>query len=207
MAVSQSPITAAPRARQDNRRQPLLEAAAAAFRRHGFHASSMRDIARAAGMLPGSVYYHFDSKEALLVAVYGEGVRRISEAVDRAIDGIAAPGDRLAAACRAHLDTLLDESDFAQVVVRVLPEDVPAAAAALAAHRDSYEARFRALIEDLDLPADVDPGHLRRLLMGALNWSRHWYRPGGESPAQIADAMLACLRVPMTRTTKETRHV
>ena len=36
-------------------------------------------------MLPGSVYYHFATKDLLLVAVYAEGVRRISERVQAAI--------------------------------------------------------------------------------------------------------------------------
>ena len=187
--------------RQDNRRQPLLDAAAGLFRSRGFHASSMRDIARAAGMLPGSVYYHFDSKEALLVAVYAEGVERICQAVDGAVTACGAGADgrtRLAAACRAHLEVLLDESDYAQVVIRVLPEDVPAAGSALAALRDDYEGRFRTLVEVLTLPEGMDPGHLRRLLLGGLNWSRHWYQPGGDSPARIADAMLDCLRIPHT---------
>lgn len=185
-----------PRARQDNRREVLLDAAAALFRARGFHASSMRDIARASGMLPGSLYYHFASKEALLVAVYGEGVRRISAAVDTAVAGACAePTARLRAACRAHLEVLLDTSDYAQVVVRVLPEDVPAAAGALAAHRDGYEQRFRDLVAALELPAGVDRGHLRRLLLGGLNWARHWYHPGRDTPAQIADTMLGCLRI------------
>lgn len=187
---------AQPRIRQDNRRQPLLDAAAAIFRERGFHASSMRDIARAAGMLPGSVYYHFDSKEALLVAVYGEGVCRISAAVDAAVARSTGANARLRAACRAHLEVLLDASDYAQVVIRVLPEDVPAVAADLGAHRDGYERRFRDLIGALALPPDVDRGHLRRLLLGGLNWARHWYQPGGDTPARIADAMLACLRLP-----------
>ncbi len=191
------PAHARARSRQDNRRQPLLDAAAACFRARGFHASPMRHIARAAGMLPGSVYYHFDSKEALLVAVHDEGVRRICAAVDAAIAGAGHdPRARLAAACRAHLDVLLDESDYAQVVIRVLPEDVPAAASELAAHRDGYEQRFRHLVAALDLPPEMDRGHLRRLLLGGLNWARHWYQPGGDPPAHIADAMLACLRIP-----------
>jgi AcrR family transcriptional regulator len=185
--------------RQDNRRGPLLDAAAALFRARGFHASSMRDIARAAGMLPGSMYYHFESKEALLVAVYAEGVQRICDAVDRAVAEAgdrASPRARLAAACRAHLDVLLDASDYAQVVIRVLPEDVPAVASPLAAQRDCYENRFRTLVAALELPPDMDRGHLRRLLLGGLNWSRHWYQRGGDSPARIADAMLDCLRIP-----------
>ena len=200
---------AASRTRQDNRRAPLLDAAAACFRARGFHASSMREIATAAEMLPGSVYYHFESKEALLAAVYGEGVRRISAAVDAAVDAATGAGgtprERLAAACRAHLETLLDESDYAQVVIRVLPEDVPAAAGELARHRDAYEARFRALVDALDVPDGVDRGHLRRFVLGALNWSRHWYRPGADTPAQIADALLGCIAVRRNIARRSTR--
>lgn len=188
--------TTSPRVRQDNRRQALLDAAARLFRQRGFHAASMRDLARAAGMLPGSLYYHFDSKEALLVAVHAEGVRRIGAAVDACVAAAPpVPRQRLAAACRAHLEVLLDETDYAQVVIRVLPEDVPDAAPALAAHRDAYEERFRTLVEALPLAPGIDRGHLRRLLLGGLNWTRHWYSPGGDPPACIADAMLACLRI------------
>ena len=67
----------APRA--DNRLPLLLDAAARLFRAQGFHGTSIRDIVRAVDMLPGSLYYHFAAKEDLLVAVYAEGVRRISE--------------------------------------------------------------------------------------------------------------------------------
>ena len=105
------------------------------------------------------------------------------------------PRERLAAACQAHLEVLLDESDYAQVVIRVLPEDVPDAAPALTAHRDAYEGRFRALVDALPLASGMDRGHLRRLLLGALNGARHWYSPSGDPPARIADAMLACLRI------------
>ena len=49
----------------------------------------MRDIAKAVGMLSGSIYYHFDSKEGMLLAVYEEGERRVAEAVDAAIAGEA----------------------------------------------------------------------------------------------------------------------
>ena len=44
----------------------------------------MREIARAAGMLPGSLYCHFAIKEDLLRAVYIRGVDQISEAVQNA---------------------------------------------------------------------------------------------------------------------------
>jgi len=189
--------TAAARApRQDNRRHLLLDAAAGLICRHGYHATSMRDIGRATDMLPGSIYYHFESKEELLVAVYAEGVHRIAERVDTAIARVGDPLERLEAACVAHLEMLLADSDYAQVVVRVLPEDVPAVSARLTALRDDYEERFRKLIAALALPRGRRR-YARLTLLGALNAAQAWYRPGGDSPARIAWRVLECLREPL----------
>lgn len=191
------PATTAARApRQDNRRELLLDAAAGLICRRGYHASSMRDIARATDMLPGSIYYHFESKEELLVAVYAEGVRRIAERVDRAVAGASTPMKRLEAACVAHLEMLLTDSDFAQVVVRVLPGDVPAASARLTALRDDYEARFRRLIAALALPRSRRR-YARLCLLGALNSAQSWYHQGGDSPARIARHVLEIFREPL----------
>jgi AcrR family transcriptional regulator len=156
----------------------------------------MRDIGRATGMLPGSIYYHFASKDELLVAVYAEGVRRIAERVDGAVARVSTPMKRLEAACVAHLEMLLADSDYAQVVVRVLPEDVPAVSARLAALRDDYEERFRRLIAALTL-ARGRRRYARLTLLGALNSAQSWYRPGGDSPAHIARRVLECLREPL----------
>jgi len=172
--------------RQDNRRRQLLEAAARRFAQQGFRATTIRDIAGDAGMLPGSVYYHFVSKNELLLAVYEEGVTRIAANVDKAVAGAADPWARLDAACAAHLETVLDRSDYAQVIVRVLPQDAPEVSDRLIASRDAYEARFVRLVEELPLPRSSNRRSVRLLLLGALNWAQTWYRPGGDSPAAIA---------------------
>jgi len=182
--------------RQDNRRQQLLDAAAALICRRGYHATSMRDIGRAIAMLPGSIYYHFASKEELLVAVYAEGVRRIAERVDTAVERAADPMKRLEAACVAHLEMLLTDSDYAQVVVRVLPEDAASVSARLTALRDDYEDRFRRLIVAL-VPPGPKRRYVRLTLLGALNGAQTWYSPGGDSPARIARRMLEILREPL----------
>ena len=113
-------------ARQDNRLPAILDATARLFRHKGYAVTSMRDIAAAAGMLAGSLYYHFASKEELLVAVYAEGVRRISASVSvalarkrRSVDAAGAPS------APRTLPTLLEDSDYAQVVIRVRPDDAP----------------------------------------------------------------------------------
>jgi AcrR family transcriptional regulator len=182
----------APRA--DNRLPLILDEAARLFAAQGFHGASVRDIVRAVDMLPGSLYYHFATKEALLAAVYAEGVRRISEAVERAVAGKRDPWERLEAACIAHLEGLLNAGDYAQVVIRVRPADAPSVAGDLVKRRDEYERLFVDLVQALALARSVDRRSLRLMLLGALNWSQTWYHPGRDSPRTIARRFVSLLR-------------
>jgi AcrR family transcriptional regulator len=194
------PANSASRApRQDNRRQQLLDVAARLFRERGYHVTSMRDIAREVGMLSGSIYYHFSSKEEMLLAVYEEGLRHIAERVDAAVARQQTPWERLEAGCTAHLEALLELSDYTQVMIRVLPPEGGKVAERLLDLRDQYEARFRDLIDALALPEPADRRYLRLLLMGGLNWSHVWYHPGGDTPAIIAHRMIDLLRQRLDR--------
>lgn len=180
--------------RADNRRQALVDAAAAAFREFGYQAASMREVAGRVGMLAGSMYYHFASKDELLLAVYTEGVRRLSEQVSGEIDGLEDPVERLQAALEAHLDGLLDGSDYVQVVIRVLPKDAPGVEDQLVALRHQYEGIFRTLIDELDMTTEKKH-YLRLFLIGACNWTQVWYRKGIDSPRTIARQLMACVEL------------
>ncbi len=187
---------AVPAPRRGNSRRPqLLGEAARAFAARGYAAASVRNIVGPVGMLPGSLYCHFATKEALLVAVYKKGVERISAAVDAAVARLTDPWSRLEAACIAHLSSLLDQTDYSQVVIRIRPGDAPAVADELVALRDSYEARWSELVDALPLDRSVDRRDLRLFLIGALNWSQTWYRDDGAStPERIARRFVALLR-------------
>lgn len=181
----------------DNRRRALLNAAAKAFAKRGFEGASMRDIATDVGMLSGSVYYHFASKDALLLAVYEEGVQHIKDEVKRAIAECPPdPWDRLEAACVAHLVALLGGNDYAQVVMPQFTGSLPAELSKqLIEQRDSYEEVFVALVDAVSLPRGVSARYLRLTLLGSLNWTLTWYHRGGDSPAQIARKMMRLFRV------------
>ena len=178
----------------DNRLPTILDAAARLFRQKGYRVTSMRDIAAASGMLAGSLYYHFASKEELLVAVYAEGVRRISVSVRAALARDLEPWTRLEAVCAAHLAALLEDSDYAQVVIRVRPDDAPDVAKRLIALRDDYERLFTQALTRLPLVPRTDRRSLRLMLLGALNWSQTWYRSGRDSPEVIARQFVRLLR-------------
>lgn len=67
------------------RRQEIIEVATRLFTQHGYEQTSVSDIVRATGVAQGTFYYHFKSKEDILVAV----AKRSLEAVERLLDEIA----------------------------------------------------------------------------------------------------------------------
>lgn len=175
-------------------RDNLLSVSARLFARGGFEATSMRDIAGEAGMLAGSMYYHFPSKNELIAAVYEAGVAEIGAAVDAAVLRARTPWTRLEAACVAHLESLLADSAHAAVMTADLSRLDARLRRRLVVLRDGYEARFVELVAALPLPGHIDRSLWRLQLLGALNWTPTWYRPGGKSPAAIARALVAALR-------------
>lgn len=179
---------------QDDRRRVLLEEAARLFGARGYENTSMRDIAAAFGVLPGSLYHHFRSKDELYVAVYAEGIDRIIAAVQAAAARHVDPWKRLEAACVAHLEMLLGKRSYAATVVADWPGASDKVRQELISHRDRYEIVFRALVDQLPLPEGSDRRYLRLGLLGALNWTLSWYRPGRHSPAMVARRLLGLFR-------------
>ena len=180
--------------RQSNRWPALLDAAATQFAERGYHATSMRDLGAAVAMTPGAIYFHVASKQALLLAVYEEGVQRILDRVEAAVAAEREPWARLEKAVAAHLESILDASAFARVVIRILPTDAPEIGAQLKELRHRYESRFRRYFSAITLPRDRDAAIARLSLLGAMNWTPVWYREGGKSAEAIAREFLAPLR-------------
>lgn len=193
----QVPAKQVPAKRANNRNDALLDAAAHLFASKGYRETTMRDIAVVTGMLPGSIYYHYGSKADLLLAVYEKGVEGLCARFDAAIISADAPWARLEAVLIAHFETILDQSDYARVLIRVLPDQLPEHAGALSTLRNTYERRLADAIDALPLHPTVDPKMLRFLLLGAANWSQTWYRPGANKPADIAQQFLAIVRNPV----------
>jgi AcrR family transcriptional regulator len=92
--------------RKPNMREAILCAAEDLFSTNGFNAVSVRDIAQAAGANPGSVTYHFKTKDGLLLEIYrrhcGPMNRRRSELL-AAARRVRDPNDRLEAIVRAYV--------------------------------------------------------------------------------------------------------
>jgi TetR/AcrR family transcriptional regulator, cholesterol catabolism regulator len=175
----------------NGRREQLIAAAARVIGEKGYERASLQEICAEAGILPGSLYYHFKSKEDLFIKVHAEGFRQLNVAVDEAIAAHTDPWGRLEAACAAHLTLLVGSQDESLVAGTSLfhPAD-PALQRRLNRDRKAYEERFRQMIAALGLPANVDQTLLRLMLLGAINWTRVWYQPGKRTPRDIAQHLV-----------------
>ncbi len=166
-----------------NRRRELVAGAARLFRQHGFAATTTRDIAAAVGMHPGSPFYHFESKEALLAAVMLEGMRGALQRQNAALAALG-PGtrarDRLHALVRSHVHVLLGPgSDFVPVMLYEWRALSAAQRGEVNRLKDEYEAAWVPVLQALHAQGCLaaDPVLARLMIFGALNWSAQWYVP------------------------------
>ncbi len=180
-----------------DRRAELIDKAARLFAVRGYAGTSMRDIAATFGILHGSLYHHFGSKEEMFIAVYASGVDRFLAEVEHAVAPLADPWARLEAACVAHLVALLTRDSPAATVLADWSSSYSATMRdALVRERDRYEKVFVELTKAVALAPGMNRRYFRLGLLGALNGALTWYRPGRDSPAVVARRLFAPFRPP-----------
>lgn len=151
-------------------RRRLLEIALASFRKRGFEATTMREVAAAAGLSLGAAYYHFESKEAIVAAYYdyvqAEHRRRAEAAFASARDFRA----RLGVAMHAKLDILQDDRKLLVALFRYGGDPKHPLSwfgPATRRERELSMAVFDRALGDERLPADV------REIAPVLFWTLH----------------------------------
>jgi AcrR family transcriptional regulator len=175
------------RQHEGNRRGDLLRVCARLFREKGFDGTTIRDISQAAGMHSGSPFYHFKTKQEMLVAVMEQGLTeglRHSEAVAALA---LPPAEKFRKLVRAHLGTLCDEgNDFIPVLLYDWRSLTPANRRRVIALKDRYDALWQRMIDELQRAGLVqgDARLARLFTFGALNWIAQWYRAGGRMPLE-----------------------
>lgn len=164
-------------------RERVLDAAAKLFREQGFEKTTLKEIAEACDMLPGSLHYRYPSKELLLVDMMRLGLDRVMAAAVAAARGIDDPVEQIRRVLQAHLDTLVTGSDTVYVLLFEWRSVTGKPREELIALRDAYESQWMAMLKHLRrqglVRADIDLHLLRLVAFGAINWVSTWYHAGG----------------------------
>ncbi len=171
----------------------ILDAAARVFREKGYAATSLRSIADACGMKAGSLYYHFESKDAIISEVLRIGVAHVLEEVRRAVEGMPpnAPVDQVVeAAVRAHLRALFESENYSSANIRIfgqVPDHVKEKHLPL---RKTYEQFWTDLLNRYKNSGDIHPrAHIPLtciFLLGTMNSTLEWFQPDKGSLDHIA---------------------
>ena len=180
-----------------DRRLQILRAAADRFSKDGYAGASLRDIGRQIGLLPGSIYHHFPTKDDLFLSVHHQGFDQLIANVTQAVARSDDAWRRLESACGEHIRALVAGDTILRLTgASFFTSFEPALRRRLRPDRDRYDALFKRLVADLDLPASVDRTMFRLALLGAINWTHVWYREGRRTPEDIAHRIVALMRVP-----------
>src|SRR4029453_9590164 len=178
-----------PTSRGDEKKREILRAASEVFRKRGLHAAGMRDIAAELGMAVGNLYYYFESKEALLAFVQEDALAGLLELADGSgpDDPSTERADRRLFRLLAGHVVLLNETtpgSLAHLEVEALKGKRKAQ---IREQRHAYETAVQRIIAE-----GVQAGTFRRVdpkvtsfaVLGAVNWTVKWLRPGGGKSAE-----------------------
>lgn len=193
------PTKKKPQVAPDERRRELLETAAGVFAAQGYNATTVRKIADEAGLLAGSLYYHFDSKESMLEEILRTFLDELWTGYDTVLDAGLGP--------RETLEALVTESfreiDRHRAAVAIYQREAKQLAgqerfAFLADSQRRFERTWLTTLErgvaDQAFRADLDLRLAYRFVRDTVWVAASWYRPGGQhSPDEIARQYLTML--------------
>jgi len=115
-----------PRLQESVSRESILATAARLFHDKGYQATTVRDIAAAVGIRPGSLFHHFASKEQLLIEMLREASIALCVGAEAAVEQETAPDQRLSALVRYELSCLVGDRTRYQFAVLISEwRDVP----------------------------------------------------------------------------------
>jgi AcrR family transcriptional regulator len=156
-----------PRADAQRNRERILEVAKEAFTRSGAH-TSLDDIAKQAGVGPGTLYRHFPTREELLVAVYRTEMEKLA-AAEQKFAATMPPIEALRAWLLLFVDAVAAKQIIAPALNTLVGDPKKVFEASYAQIWEVIRALVKRAIKSGDIRRDLDPVDLLRALIGVAN--------------------------------------
>ena len=176
MPAKGSPSDRKPRADAIRNRERLLEVAKDAFTRSGANAS-LEEIAKQAGVGPGTLYRHFPTREALLQAVYRSEMEKLAAAEQKLAKELP-PIEALRAWLLLFVDAIAAKQLIAPAVNTLVGDPKKMFESSYAQMWEAVRVLVKRAIRSGDIRKDLDPLDLLRALIGVANvaTSPEWQR-------------------------------
>lgn len=168
--------------------QEIIAAAASLFKKKGYRATTLEDIAAAVGMLKGSLYYYIRSKEELLYLVVRDPIRQAYNNLEEIANSDAPVTDKITQAIANHI--AIFHHHYPHIAVYL--HDFHNLMQKLQDNSIETPKEYQQLLAQL-LQQGVDSGELRSdldvtvagyAILGMCNWMYRWYKPEGLMSAE-----------------------
>lgn len=159
------------------RREQIIDVAVQVFARHGYHGTSMNDVADAAGVTKPVLYQHFDSKQDLYLALLDDVGQRMATAISKATAGAASGKAQTELGFQAYFRWVADDHDAFLLLFATQANRDAAATTAIRRITEDAAAAIAPLIA-----VDIEPEKQRTLAHGLVGLaegvSRHLVERG-----------------------------
>ena len=96
--------------------QKIIQAATKVFAQKGFYNSKVADVAKEANVADGTIYLYFKNKDDLLISIFEDSMDTFSGEVQKVVDGVSDPVEKLRRFIRLHLELVRENQDTSLVL-------------------------------------------------------------------------------------------
>lgn len=161
-----------------NRKQEILTVCARLFRKRGYSATSMRDIADAVGIKAASIYNHISSKQEILRILLLDIATRFTKGMSEIKSSDQSAEEKLKQLIDLHVQLTLDHTDAIALIAGEWVHLEEPDKSAYTSLRDHYEDDFKSIIEEgksQNVFGDVDTELMAFSILSTLRWLYSWY--------------------------------
>lgn len=164
----------------DTKRLHLLKSAAQVFAEEGYDKASMRRLAAAAEISLAGIYHYVASKDELLYWIQYHTFDSLLQGLERSLEGVAEPRERLATAVRNHVRHFGENMHELKVCAREVETLEGEAYDAVHDRRRAYFEAFHKIVRELgsEQELQLESWLATANLFGMINWFYQWYDAG-----------------------------
>lgn len=162
-----------------NRKEEIRNITAKLFRKKGYGATSMRDIAEGVGIKAASIYNHFSSKQELLQDLLMRPAHLYTATMQTVKKSEKSPREKLETLIKHHVQMAVEHTDAVALIVTDWAHLEGETRIVFFKLREDYEADFREIIEqgktNGTFPKDIDTNIAVFSMLSTLRWLFSWY--------------------------------